>query len=204
MTRRATLTRALAVGVLAGGAVLATVAPAAAHVLIETVEPLGDGTARITFTFDHGCDGEPTDALRVTMPAGVEALAADQPDDWTSELTPDAVAWEGEPVPDGDRAAFTVDVRATGEIGQAFVFVAEQECPSGASYTWDDTEPSGERPAPTFVATAATLSPAAAAPVAAGADPTPLAPLVAGVVGASVLAGAGGAWAVRARRAGQG
>ncbi|WP_454042023.1 DUF1775 domain-containing protein [Cellulosimicrobium sp. Marseille-Q8652] len=201
MTRRP-LRRATAALVLAAAGVVAASSPAAAHVLLETVEPLGDGTARITFTFDHGCDGEPTDALRVTMPEGVELLAADQPDGWTSEVGVDGVAWSGEeaPVPDGERAAFTVDVRVTGEIGQSFAFPAVQECPSGASHDWSDTDPSGAHPAPTFVATAATLSAPTASRLPASEPPTPLAPLVAGVVGASALAGAGGAWAVRARR----
>jgi len=197
MTRRA-LRRATVALVLAGAGALAVSAPAAAHVLIETVEPRGDGTATITFTFDHGCDGEPTSALRVTMPDGVEALGAGQPDGWEAELDPGAVSWAGEPVPDGERAAFTLDVRVTGEVGQAYVFPAAQECPSGASYDWTDTDPSGAHPAPTFVATAATLS----GPVApAGGAPTPLGPLVAGVVGASAVAGVAGALAVRGRRA---
>ncbi len=106
--------RALLALAAAGTLALLTAAPVAAHVLIETVEPRGDGSARLTFTFDHGCDGEPTDGLRVTLPAGVEALGAGQPSGWTSEVTDDAVAWAGEPVPDGERAAFTLDVRVTG------------------------------------------------------------------------------------------
>uniref|UniRef100_UPI0005BBAF6F DUF1775 domain-containing protein n=1 Tax=Cellulosimicrobium cellulans TaxID=1710 RepID=UPI0005BBAF6F len=171
--------RALLALAAAGALALLTAAPATAHVLIETVEPRGDGTSRLTFTFDHGCDGEPTDALRVTLPAGVEALEAGQPAGWTAEVTEDAVAWAGEPVPDGERAAFTLDVRVTGEPGQAFVFPTVQECPSGASYAWTDTDPAGARPAPTFVATAASLAPA---PVAAGAAPTPTGPLVGAVV----------------------
>ncbi|OLT52615.1 DUF1775 domain-containing protein [Cellulosimicrobium sp. CUA-896] len=131
-------------------------------------------------------------------------LAAGQPDGWTSEVSDDAVRWEGEPVPDGERAAFTVDVRVTGEVGQSFVLPAEQSCPSGAAHAWTDTDPSGAHPAPSFVATAATLAAPTAptaptgAPTVPAGSPTPLAPLVAVVLGVSALAGAGGAWA-RAR-----
>ncbi|WP_264030812.1 DUF1775 domain-containing protein [Cellulosimicrobium sp. SH8] len=190
--------RVVLAAVAAGTLAVLTAGPAAAHVLIETVEPHGDGTSTLTFTFDHGCDGEPTDALRVTLPEGVEALAAGQPDGWVSDVTDDAVAWSGEPVPDGERAAFTLDVRVTGDVGQAFVFPAVQECPSGASYAWTDTDPSGARPAPTFVATAASLAPA---PVAAGAPPTPTAPLLAAVVlGAAVVGVVGGLSARRLAR----
>ncbi len=188
--------RVVLAAVGAGTLAVLTAGPAGAHVLIETVEPHGDGTSTLTFTFDHGCDGEPTDALRVTLPEGVEALAAGQPDGWTSEVTDDAVAWSGEPVPDGERAAYTLDVRVTGEVGQAFVFPAVQECPSGESYAWTDTDPSGARPAPTFVATAASLAPA---PVAAGSSPTPTAPLVAAVVVGAVGVGVAGGWSARRR-----
>ena len=193
--------RVLTAVAAAGALAVLTAGPAAAHALIETVEPHGDGTSTLTFTFDHGCDGEPTDALRVTLPEGVEALTAGQPEGWTSEVSADAVAWEGEPVPDGERAAFTVDVRVTGDVGQAFVFPAEQSCPSGASYDWTDTDPSGAHPAPTFVATAASLAPVASSSVPPGASsPTPTAPLVAGVVlGSAVVGVAGGLWSRRRR-----
>jgi hypothetical protein len=97
-------------------------------VLIETVEPNGDGTATLTFTFDHGCEGEPTDTMDVSMPDGVEALAAGAPDGWTAELEPGSVLWTGKAVPDGDRAEFTLDVRVTGTVGQSFAFPAEQRC----------------------------------------------------------------------------
>lgn len=186
----------MAVGVLC----LLPAAPAAAHVLIETVEPNDDGTATLTFTFDHGCEGEPTDTLHVTMPDGVEALAADQPDGWTADVEPGSVRWQGEPVPDGDRAEFTLDVRVTGTVGQSFSFPAEQVCPSGAGYEWTDTDPTGAYPAPTFVATAATLAdtPAQAVPPT-EASPIGTGPLVVGVLVVAVAAGVGGGWAVRRR-----
>jgi periplasmic copper chaperone A len=192
-----------ALGVAAAGVVLAA-GPAAAHVIVETVEPRGDGTATLTLTFDHGCDGEPTDALAVTMPDGVEALAAGQPPGWTSEVSDGAVRWEGDPVPDGERAAFTVDVRVRGEVGQSFALPAEQSCPSGASFAWTDTDPTGAHPAPTFVATAATLAVPTVRRGPAEPAPMSLGPLVGVVVGVSVVTGAGGAWAARARVRGTG
>ncbi|MBD8079618.1 DUF1775 domain-containing protein [Cellulosimicrobium arenosum] len=190
-------------GLAAAALVLLPAVPAAAHVTVGSVEPNGDGTSRITFTFDHGCDGEATDAVRVTMPAGVEALAAGQPDGWTADVSADAVSWEGEPVPDGERAELTLDVRAEGEIGHTFVFPTEQECPSGEVLAWTDADPTGAYPAPTFVGTAATLAPASAAGAApdapAGGTSTPLGPLAVGVVVLAVAAGAAGGWAARRR-----
>ena len=175
--------------------------PAAAHVLIEMVEPNDDGTATLTFTFDHGCEREPTDTLRVTMPEGVEALAADQPDGWTGDVEPGSVSWEGEPVPDGERAEFTLDVRATGTPGQSFSFPTEQGCPSGASFQWTGTDHSSDYPAPTFVATAASLAAAPALPAGpAESPPVGTGPLVVGVVLAAAITGAVGSRAARHHR----
>lgn len=198
----ATVGRRVAVSVAVGLLCLAPAAPAAAHVLIETVEPNGDGTSTLTFTFDHGCDGQPTDTLDVTMPDGVEALAADQPDGWTGEVEPGSVRWTGEPVPDGARAEFTIDVRVTGTVGQSFSLPTEQGCVGDGSYQWADTDPSAEHPAPTFVATAASLAETPAAPAAptapAGSSPpVPTGWLVAGVVVLSVIGGAAGGRAAR-------
>jgi uncharacterized protein YcnI len=180
---------------------LVPAAPAAAHVLIETVEPNGDGTATLTFTFDHGCEGEPTDTLKVTMPDGVEALAAGQPEGWTAELEPGSVRWAGKAVPDGDRAEFTLDVRVTGTVGQSFAFPSEQECAGDGSYRWTDIDPSGDYPAPTFVATAASLAEVPTAPsvpsTPAGGPPVPISWLVAGVAALSGIAGVAGGRAAR-------
>lgn len=200
----AALGRRLAVAAAVLLLCLVPAAPAAAHVLIETVEPNGDGTSTLTFTFDHGCDGEPTDALEVTMPDGVEAVAAGQPDGWTAEVAPESVRWTGEPVADGDRAEFTLDVRVTGTVGHPFSFPTEQECAGSGSYQWTDADPSAEHPAPTFVATAATLTevPATDAPPSTTASgvPVPTAWLVVGAALLSVLVGAGGSRSVRRHR----
>jgi periplasmic copper chaperone A len=199
--RPSTAGRRLVVTVAVGLLCLVPAAPAAAHVLIETVEPNGDGTATLTFTFDHGCEGEPTDTMDVTMPDGVEALAADQPDGWTADVEPGSVRWEGEPVPDGDRAEFTLDVRVTGTVGRSFSFPTEQECAGDGSYQWTDTDPSGDYPAPTFVATAASLAETTVTPATPAASqsgpPLPIGWLVAGVALVSLVAGAIGSRATR-------
>jgi periplasmic copper chaperone A len=193
--RRAAL--AVAVTVL----VLLPAAPAAAHVSVDRVEPGDDGTSAVTFVFDHGCDGAPTDAVQVSMPDGVEALAAVAPDGWTVDVTADQVRWEGEPIEDGEVTELTVDVQMVGTAGRSFVFPAVQECTSG-SYDWADTDPSGAYPAPTLVATSATLSAPPAQAAGPAAQPSvPMGPLVAALAVASVGAGIGGAWgAARHRR----
>ncbi|WP_407319713.1 DUF1775 domain-containing protein [Isoptericola halotolerans] len=177
--------------------VLLPATSAAAHVSVDRVEPRDDGTSAVTFVFDHGCDGAPTDAVQVTMPEGVEALAAVAPDGWTVDVTPDQVRWAGEPVADGEVTELTVDVRMVGTAGQSFVFPAVQECTSGDSYDWADTDGSGAHPAPMLVATSSMLS----APPAPAAPPSvPMGPLVAALAVASVGAGVGGGWAASRHR----
>ncbi|GIG39287.1 DUF1775 domain-containing protein [Cellulomonas phragmiteti] len=188
--------RAALVALVATAGVLAGASGAAAHVLIESVQPHGDGTSTVTLVFDHGCDGAPTRALTVTLPDGVEALAADQPPGWSADLTARTVGWHGTPVPDGQRAEYTLDVRVTGTVGQTFTFPTRQECTTG-SYDWADTAPASEHPAPSFVATAATLS---APPPGPAAQAVPTAPLVAGVLAASAGLGVLGAWGAGRRR----
>lgn len=173
--------------------VLTAAAPATAHVLIESVDPHPDGTSTVTFTFEHGCDGEPTRALTVTVPDGVDPLTTAQPEGWSAAIHSRQVHWHGDPVPDGQHATFTLDIRVTGTVGQTYAFPTEQECTTGTNY-WTETEPSSPYPAPTFVATAATLTPAPAAP---GATPLPTAPLLAGILAASAGIGLLGARATQ-------
>ncbi|GAA1979463.1 hypothetical protein GCM10009718_15320 [Isoptericola halotolerans] len=196
-TARPVLRRASWAAVVAA-VMLAPAGPAAAHVIVDRAEPHGDGTAAVTFTFDHGCDGSPTDAVRITLPDGVEALAAGAPDGWSAEVTSDQVRWEGEPIPDGEVTELTVDVEMVGTPGQSFVFPAVQECTSGDGYAWADTDPSGAYPAPTLVATATVL---AASPAPVAPPSVPLGPLAAVLVAVSAVAGGVGAWgAARHRR----
>ncbi|WP_265521536.1 DUF1775 domain-containing protein [Oerskovia flava] len=191
------LARLTAVGALAGLLLLVGAPTAQAHVIIESVAPQPDGTVTLTFTFDHGCDGEATDRVDVALPTGVVAVGASQPDGWTSTLGEGAVSWTGDPVPDGDRAELTLDVRVTGEIGQAFVFPTTQHCPSGAQYAWADTDPAGAHPAPSFVATAAVLSPAAPPSADGGVD---VAALLAGIGAVGIGSGVAASWYVRRDR----
>ncbi|MFY1633960.1 DUF1775 domain-containing protein [Solwaraspora sp. WMMB335] len=153
---------AVLAGVAAGG--LAT--PAAAHTQLAGAQPNGAGATTLTFTFDHGCDTADTTELSVRMPEGaIAATATGQPPGWTAEVTPSRVDWAGPAIDDAQIAAgaaeFSVLVRLTGAVGQTFWFPAVQRCADGSGYDWTGTEPDTERPAPSLVATAAVLTPAA-------------------------------------------
>jgi len=179
---------------------------AAAHVLLETATPNGDGTTTLTFSFEHGCDGAPTTGLDVTLPAGVEAVSTAQPEGWAAEQEPGVVRWAGTPVADGTAARFELVARVTGTAGQAFWFPTTQTCTEGV-HDWVDTDPAGAHPAPSFVATGATLAAPATQPVSPGGAGTgsgpagaSLAQTLAAVAAASLVAAAAGAWYLARRR----
>ncbi|GAA1855735.1 DUF1775 domain-containing protein [Myceligenerans crystallogenes] len=213
---RPTAARGPGVAVAATALLLMPAAPASAHVSIGEVAPNGDGTTTLTFVFDHGCEGSPTYALHMDVPEGVEALSAGTlPEGWNADVQPQHVAWTGQPVQDGDTATMTLDVRVTGRPGQSFAFPTQQVCIEGHA-EWTDPDPSGEMPAPAFVATGASIGESAAppagtpsapapgaspAPAAAPADATiPTGPLIAGVAGIAAAAGIAGAWVTARRR----
>jgi uncharacterized protein YcnI len=188
----------LAAAVVGGvGLVLFGAVPARAHVLLESATPNGDGTATLTFAFDHGCDGAPTAALDMTVPDGVEPLRATGSDGWTGTVEGDRVRWSGPPVPDGVPAGVNVIVRVNGSAGQSFAFPTVQECVGGGSYEWTGTDPSSPEPAPSFVATAAVLAPS---PATTGAGTGASLPVAVGAAGGmAVVAAVGGSMAVRRR-----
>lgn len=201
MTRRA---RAAAAIGLAALLTVTGVQGAAAHVLLETATPNGDGTTTLTFSFEHGCDGAPTTGLDVTLPAGVEVVSTAQPEGWAAEQEPGVVRWEGTPVADGTAARFEIVASITGTAGQAFWFPTTQTCTEG-TYDWVDTDPAGGHPAPSFVATTATLAPQALPPGSPGGREggpagASLAQTLAAVAAASLAAASAGAWYLARRR----
>ena len=186
---------------LAGAGTLVIVAGASAHVLIESTTPNGDGTTTITFTFDHGCDGDPTSRLEVRLPSGVSATRAIDPAGWSSVLTAEGVAWEGSPIADGDQRQFGLVTTIAGTIGQSFRFPTVQSCEGGGSRSWTDPSDSSNTPAPAFVATGATLTarpPGAGQPASEESGGASLAQALAAVVALTAVTYAG--TSIRSRR----
>ncbi|WP_187281226.1 DUF1775 domain-containing protein [Nonomuraea sp. C10] len=165
---------ARAAGVVLAAAVLVLLpaAPALAHVLLESAQPNGDGSVTLTFSFDHGCDGAPTEALLVRMPAGSSALSAGQPSGWSSAVKGNTVEWTGPGIADGTKASFTVSARLSGKAGEPLIFPTTQRCTGGKGYEWIGADDDAKEPAPRLIATAAVLDPdlSPAPPPAVGTD----------------------------------
>lgn len=156
--------------------VLVGIAPAGAHVLLDSAQPAGDGSVTLTFSFDHGCTDSPTNSLTLELPPRSSILSVTQPDGWRGDVKARTVSWSGPGIPPNDQAKFTVKARLAGDVGQALLFPTEQGCENGDGYTWDDTNEAAERPAPRLIATAAVLDPELA-----------LAPIPVGGKGASAV-----------------
>ncbi|MEV0622617.1 DUF1775 domain-containing protein [Nonomuraea sp. NPDC050404] len=169
---RSRVIRAAGVVLAAAALVLLPAAPALAHVLLESAQPNGDGSVTLTFSFDHGCDGAPTEALVVRIPAGSSVLSAGQPDDWRSTVKGNTVEWTGPGITDGTKASFTVKARLSGKAGAPLLFPATQRCTGGKAYEWIGADDASKEPAPRLIATAAVLDPdlSPALPPAVGAD----------------------------------
>ncbi|OUZ12148.1 hypothetical protein BHE97_02870 [Aeromicrobium sp. PE09-221] len=166
-------------------------APASAHVLIDAVEPVEDGAVRVTFSFDHGCDGAPTDEIVVSTPEGTDVVGdLTQPDGWIGEVTESSIRWTGPAIADGDPGTFTAVMRLTGRVGETLLFPTDQFCEGGGTYTWDDPADDAEEPAPRVVGTAATLDEIVGAdtgPSGAGSTAVAVAVLLSAVIGATAL-----------------
>lgn len=137
---------------------LFVVAPAQAHVLLDRVEPRGDGSVDLVFSFDHGCSGqEPTDQLELTVPDHTAIITASGPRGWQHRIEDGTVVWTGPGVPDGKRAEFTVTARVGATAGETVRFPVVQACEGAEPYRWDDVADGDPEPAPRFVATSATI-----------------------------------------------
>jgi predicted lipoprotein with Yx(FWY)xxD motif len=145
------------------------VAPAArAHVVVAPTMAAPGATATLNFVVGHGCDGQPTTALRVEAPKGVTALEPQPKAGWTAAVEAlagggQAVTWKGgEPLTKAD--SFSVRVRLP-KAGDKVAFAAVQSC-GQTIVRWDEAV-AADGPKPKHPAPVVTL--AATAPSAAGA-----------------------------------
>jgi predicted lipoprotein with Yx(FWY)xxD motif len=150
-------------------------APAArAHVVVAPTMAAPGATEVLNFIVGHGCDGQPTTALRVELPKAVTAVEPQPKPGWTPTLEAlpggdKAVTWRGgAPLTKAD--GFAVRVRLPSQGGQV-AFVAVQSC-GETTVRWDEPIPADgpkpKHPAPIVTLAAGASAPAAAPPPAGG------------------------------------
>lgn len=140
---------------------------ASAHATLEQTEArVGAGT-KITLRVPHGCDGEATNTVRITIPDGFYAVKPMPKAGWTLTTTIGAydhpymnhgtemtegvreVVWSGGDLQDDWYDEFTLrgTVGPNVEAGQMMFFPAVQECAHG-QVDWTDTSGSHDVPNP--------------------------------------------------------
>lgn len=146
---------------LAAGLLL-TVAPAGAHVTLETAEAETGSTYKAVLRVGHGCEGSPTEAIRVRIPDGVIAVKPMPKPGWELSTTIEAyaepvayyeqmltegvreIAWTGGNLPDAWYDEFVFRVRLPeGKPGTTIYFPVVQECETGV-HRWIEIPEAGQ------------------------------------------------------------
>jgi copper(I)-binding protein len=138
---------------LAAASALAIASPAMAHMTFETAQSAPGEQFRGVLVLPHGCDGAPTDTVRVTLPAGFLDVSGKGKDGWTLE-TPGGdvgisqIVWSGGSVPDDGHETFAFTGTFAHDLPEAdMVFAVEQMC-GDVALGWEPAVSLGEGGAP--------------------------------------------------------
>lgn len=139
---------------IAAATLLGLAGPASAHTEAEATAG-APGTTNVTLTITHGCDGTPTTAMRVQLPAGSTSVTPQNPSGWTSTVTGTEIDWSGPGLSASEHHEFSFSVGLTGAAGSTVTFPTIQLCPDGAQIAWIQQALPGEaepdHPAPEIV-----------------------------------------------------
>jgi len=138
--------------------------PALAHVSLEVAEAPVGSTYKAVFRVPHGCEGKPTNVVRVQIPEGVIAVKPQPKAGWTLEKVKGAyaasydyygtpmtegvkeIAWSGGNLGDDEYDEFVLRAYLTPglAVGSTLYFPVVQECPDGATERWIEIPAAGQ------------------------------------------------------------
>ncbi len=102
---------------------MALAAPAWGHIDIDPPEAVAGTTTTINLTFHHGKDGTATTGLAVRLPAGATLVRVPPLPGWTASQSTEGgqtvVTWVGGRIPDGQNAAFPIELTLPPTPGEA-------------------------------------------------------------------------------------
>lgn len=145
-------------------AIVAAATPTLAHVTLESAEAPVGSTYKAVFRVPHGCEGKPTNVVRVRIPEGVIAVKPQPKVGWTLEKvrgaygqsydyygTPTSegvkeIIWSGGNLGDDEYDEFVLRGYLTPglPVGQTLYFPVVQECPDGLAERWIETPADGQ------------------------------------------------------------
>lgn len=149
---------------LAAAAVGLTASTAFAHVTLEKNEAPVGSTYKAVLRVPHGCEGKPTNVVRVKLPQGYYAVKPMPKPGWTlekvigkyekpynnhgTEMTEGVteVVWSGGKLLDDEYDEFVVrgSLGADLEVGSTLHFLVVQECPDAAAERWIEIPAEGQ------------------------------------------------------------
>jgi len=153
--------RKLMLAALAAGAFAS---PALAHVTLEKSEAPVGAAYKAVFRVPHGCEGAPTNVVRVQIPEGVISVKPMPKAGWTLEKvkgkyentydyygTPTSegtkeVVWRGGSLADDEYDEFILRGYLTPglKVGEMLYFPVVQECPEGKAERWLEIPAAGQ------------------------------------------------------------
>jgi uncharacterized protein YcnI len=158
------MTTSFPAGALVAAALLAVSTPALAHVSFETAQAAPNSTFKGVLRIPHGCDGQPTQKVRIRIPEGVIDAKPMPKAGWTLETTkaPYAKTYQlfGKPVAEGvteivwsgsledgyyDEFVFQARITDAFPDGATVYFPVVQTCPNG-SEEWTQIPAAGQDP----------------------------------------------------------
>lgn len=143
-------------------AVASTLALAAeAHVTLETREAPAGSYYKAVFRVGHGCDGQPTQRLRVQLPAGVDSVKTMLKPGWKVQVVreklatplkgehgntvtevPKEVSWSGGKLADENYDEFVMQIHLPDTPNADLYFPVVQECAKGG-HRWIEIPEAG-------------------------------------------------------------
>ncbi|WP_353646149.1 YcnI family protein [Mesorhizobium sp. WSM2239] len=138
--------------------------PAFAHVTLERSEAPVGTTYKAVLRVPHGCEGKPTNIVRVQVPEGMYAVKPMPKPGWKLEkvigkyekaydnhgtqLTEGVkeVIWSGGNLADDEYDEFVLRGSLAGDlpVGSALYFLVVQECPEGLAERWIEIPAEGQ------------------------------------------------------------
>ena len=134
-------------------ALVALAGPAFAHA-DATAKAEQAGRTAITISIEHGCSGNPTTGIRVSLPIGATDVTGTNAGGWTSTVTASEISWTGGSIATTTSGDFEFSLVLAQAAGETVTLPTIQTCTNNTEIAWIQTDNGGHsedsHPAPQF------------------------------------------------------
>ena len=156
-------------------ALVALAGPAFAHA-DATAKADQAGRTAITISIEHGCNGNPTTGLRVSLPTGALDVTGTNANGWTSTVNATEISWTGGTIAATKSGDFNFSLALEQPAGDTVTLPTIQTCTNNTEIAWIQTDNGDEseasHPAPQFVVPQNSTSATTVATAASGSSTT--------------------------------